>query len=154
MNGRSVILAVGFLGLVACGGDSAQPDQASAPQAAQSSQSAKSAPAPSKRGGSVTIGDQTWVIVPSVQCGVYPGEIVSIAGHAESDADLEIVIDHDPSGRSGVRVGGDGQSASWHSVPETLELSVSGRQVQGAATFSAYFGGAGETKQGTFKVDC
>ena len=153
MSGRSVLLAMSILGLVGCGGDSAQSDQAT-PQATQPSQAAQSAPAPSKRGGSVTIGDQSWVIVPSVQCGVYPGEIVSIAGHAESDADLEIVIDHDPSGRSGVRVGGDGQSASWHSVPETLELSVRGRQVQGSATFSAYFGGAGETKQGTFKVDC
>ena len=107
-----------------------------------------------QRGGIVTVGDRTWKIVPSVQCSVYPGDVVAVAGHAESAPDLEIVIDNDPNGRSGVRVGGEGQAVSWYSVPDTLQMTIDGKQVQGSATFSVYLGGAGETAQGTFKVDC
>ena len=128
-------------------GGNAGVTQAERPAAAE-------APQKSQRGGSITIGDRTWLIIPSIQCSVYPGDVVAIAGHAESDPDLEIVIDNDPNGRSGVSIGGKGQAVTWHSVKESLQMTIDGKQVQGSATFSADFGGGGETEQGTFKVDC
>lgn len=112
------------------------------------------APAPGQRGGSIRVGEQTWTIVPSIQCRVFPGGIVSIAGHAESDPKLEIVIDVDPHGPTGVRIGADGGSVSWNTVRETLKIEVKGKQVKGTATFSVYSGGAGERAEGEFRVDC
>ena len=112
------------------------------------------APQKAQRGGEITVGEQTWKIIPSIQCGVYPGDVVAIAGHAESDPDLEIVIDNDPGGRSEVRIGGEGQAITWYSVKESLQLTINGRQVQGNATFSTGYGGSGESKQGSFKVNC
>jgi len=135
---------------VGCGENT---EAVSNPGAAQTERAA-AVPQKNQRGGTVTVGDRTWKIIPSVQCSVYPGDVVAIAGHAESAPDLEIVIDNDPNGRSGVRIGGEGQAVSWYSVPETLQITIAGKQVQGSATFSVYFGGAGETAQGTFKVDC
>jgi hypothetical protein len=111
-----------------------------------------SAPKQSERGGTVTVGDRTWKIVPSIQCSIYPGDVVSIAGHAESDPNLEIVIDNDPNGPSGVRIGGSGQAVNWHSERESFSIQINGKQVHGSAVFTSY--SSEETVQGEFKVDC
>lgn len=34
------------------------------------------------RTGVIEIGGETWTLVPAIQCSVYPGPVVSIAGHA------------------------------------------------------------------------
>ena len=107
-----------------------------------------------ERGGTISVGEDSWQIVPAIQCRVFPGGIVSIAGHAGSDPDLEIVIDVDPHGPTGVRVGGEGGGVSWHSVKGSFDIEVQGKRVRGAGTFSQYYGGAGETRQGEFTVDC
>ena len=59
---------------------------------AQAASKPVQAPAPRReRGGTITIGADTWKIVPSMQCSVYPGNVVAIAGHAEGERKLEVV---------------------------------------------------------------
>ena len=114
-------------------------------------------PAPAARrelGGTITIGADTWKIVPYMQCSVYPGNIVALAGHAEGESKLEIVIDHDPSGPSGVRLGSESGSDGWFSVAGSIEFEIDGKRVSGSGTFSARMGGGGETAHGNFAVDC
>lgn len=106
-----------------------------------------------ERGGTITVGEESWVIVPSVQCSVWPNGVVSIAGHAATDPALEIVIDH--GGPNQVRIGNDGDGDdNWHAVPGTIEIKIEGKHVRGTATFSRYFGGSGESRQGSFDVQC
>lgn len=150
---RDLIVTLVFaLALAGCSENTETGSNAGASQGERAA--AASPPQKSQRGGSVTVGDQTWILVPAIQCGVYPGDVVAIAGHAASDPDLEIVIDNDPNGRSGVSIGGDRQAVSWHSTRESLQMKINGKQVQGSATFSTGYGGSGKTEQGTFKVDC
>jgi hypothetical protein len=153
----TVILAMtASLVSVSCGGDSGdgQLDSVTAQEATTAPAAQKAAPQKRQRGGTITVGEQTWTIVPSVQCGVYPGDVVAIAGHAESDKQLEIVIDNDPGGRSGVSVGSERGAVSWHAVRDTLRIEVNGKQVRGTATFSAFLGGSGATAPGEFEVNC
>jgi hypothetical protein len=139
--------------LAGCSGESGN---ASAERSSADNPAPSAAPKKMTRGGTITVGQQTWKLVPKIQCGVYPGDVVAIAGHAESDPDLEIIIDNDPNGRSGVRIGQDdgGGEVSWHSIRETLDMTVSGKQVRGSAMFSTSYGGAGDTAKGEFTVDC
>ena len=104
-----------------------------------------------KRGGTFTVGKQTWTLVPSTQCSIYPGNVVSIAGHAEEDPSLEIIIDY--GGPDGARIGPDSVSG-WQAMPETLIIEIDGRHVHGEATFSEFFGGRGDKAEGSFDVDC
>ena len=125
------------------------------PAAGQAAPSTSPAPAPKReRGGTITIGTDTWNIVPSTQCSVYPGNVVAIAGHAEGVRKLEIVIDHDPSGLKGVRLGSESGSDGWYSVSGSIEFEIDGKRVSGSGTFSARLGGGGETASGNFVVDC
>jgi len=135
-----VLLSMLLLGTAGCESD----QQAGDEQAATSTK---------ERGGTITVGDESWVIVLSTQCSVYPGDVVSIAGHAASDPELEIVIDY--GGPNGARIGSDGGgSGSWHAVRETLEVEIDGKRVRGTATFSEFFGGGGESRPGSFDVQC
>jgi len=144
MRNLIMISCVSFLTLAGCGGG----DSPSAP-AATPAAGGSAAPA-AERGGMITVGDQTWDIVLK-SCQVYPGPIVNIWGHAESDPELEITIDY--GGPDQVNVG-DGRDALWHAVKETLEVQVDGRSVRGTASFSEFFGGAGNTADGSFEVNC
>ena len=104
-----------------------------------------------ERGGAITVGDTTWQLVPAIQCSVYPGNVVNIAGHAASDPALEIVIDY--NGPTGVRIGGEG-AVSWHAIKDSLKFDIDGKRVQGSATFNTDMFGAGESAPGSFDINC
>ena len=100
------------------------------------------------KGGSITVGEDSWTLVPAIQCSVYPGDIVNIAGHAKEDDSLEIVIDY--GGPTGVRVG-QGADA-WHARKESIAVQIENKRVQGTATFIQHTGS--EEHPGSFDVSC
>ena len=107
------------------------------------------------RGGTIAVGEQTWTIVPSTQCSIYPGNVVSIAGHAAEDPSLEIVIDDTTErGPVGVSVGADRREGSWFAVRDTLQWQIEGQQVSGTATFRETRGGNGKSADGSFEIKC
>ena len=108
------------------------------------------------RGGTLTVADRTYSVVPSVQCSVYPNNQVNIAGHAAEDESLEVTIDFYPDGDgpSGVTLGTDGREGSWFSMRETLQWRIDAQRVSGTATFSEYRGGMGKTAEGSFDISC
>lgn len=112
-----------------------------------------SAPAP-QRGGTITVGETTWTIVPATQCSIYPGNVVSIAGHAANDPDLEIIIDRFGEGKGGVRIGSETGDNSWHAMPDTLKFEIDGKRVRGSATFNRYFTGTGNSTMGSYDINC
>ena len=105
-----------------------------------------------QRGGTLTVGTDTWTIVPAIQCSIYPGGVVSIAGHAAEDPSLEIVIDW--CGPTGVRIGQDGSETSWFGTRDTIQMEIDGKTVRGTATFNEYSTGTGESRPGSFEVNC
>jgi len=137
-----ILIAILILTAAGCGGNE-NPRAPEAPPAGGEQAAAT-------RGGTITVGDQTWVIALK-SCSVYPGPIVNIWGYAESDPELEITIDH---GGPDQAVVGSGRDALWHAIKDTLEFEVDGKNVRGTATFSQYFGGGGETADGSFEVNC
>lgn len=104
-----------------------------------------------ERGGTITVGNQTWTFVPAMSCSIYPNGIVNLAGHAAEDPTLEITIDY--GGPNQITVG-EGREAIWHAMPDTLEIELDGRHVQGTATFNEYLTGTGESAQGLFDINC
>jgi hypothetical protein len=104
------------------------------------------------RGGTLTVGAETWTIVPAIQCSVFPGNVISIAGHAAEDPSLEIVIDY--GGPTGVRIGDEGTGTSWFGVRDTIQVDIDGKTIRGTATFSDSSSGTGESQPGSFEVNC
>lgn len=102
--------------------------------------------------GTITIGDQRWSIGANVQCAIFPGPVVSIAGHAAKDASLEVVIDY--GGPTRVRLGSRDSSVSWYAVRDTIEIDIDSDQVRGSATFTEFSTGTGRSANGTFEVAC
>ena len=133
--------------LVSCGSS----DDMTDPSEQTAAGTPQQADPPGERGGTITVGGHTWQLVPSIQCSVYPGEVVSIAGHAASDPDLEIVIDY--NGPTGVRIGGEGP-LGWYAMVDTLKINVDGKRVSGSATFNTDSAGVGRTAPGEFDVNC
>lgn len=133
------------IGIAGC--DSSNNENETAAKSATASQTMDS-----EKGGTFTVGEETWTIAPSIQCSIYPGNIVNIAGHAAGDRELEIVIDW--GGPNQARVAKSDGEQGWHAIRDTLQVEVDGRTVRGSATFSEYAGGAGETAEGTFEVKC
>ncbi|MGI9341964.1 MAG: hypothetical protein ACR2QV_03900 [Gammaproteobacteria bacterium] len=127
-----------------CAGD----ENSSAP-AATPAAGGETAPA-TERGGTITVGEQTWVIVPQF-CSVYPGPIANIAGHAASDPSLEIVIDF---GGPDQVVVGSGRDVLWRASKETLEVQIDGQVVRGTANFNEGFAASGKSATGSFEVNC
>ena len=110
------------------------------------------AKAETERGGSITVGEQTWTIVMSTQCSIYPGEIINVAGHAAEDPSVEIVIDY--NGPDQIRVGGDGEEL-WYAMMDTLDITIDGRSAaRGIARFSEFLGGSGKQADGSFNFSC
>lgn len=104
------------------------------------------------RGGTITVGNQAWTIVPSTQCSIYPGNVVHIAGHAAEEPALEIIIDY--GGPTGARIGSEFGANSWEAVRETLRIEIDGRRIHGAATFNQSVAGATTSAEGSFDVTC
>jgi hypothetical protein len=132
--------------IVGCGKkDAADTNQASAVA------STTTKPA-SKRGGTVTVGEDTWTFVPSTQCSVYPGDVVSIAGHAKEDDSVEIVIDW--GGPVGVHVGEDGADTSWHALRDSIQVTIDNKHVSGNASFATSSYSTTAVAEGSFNIEC
>ena len=107
------------------------------------------------RTGVIEIGGETWTLVPAIQCSVYPGPVVSIAGHAEGDEAIEIVIDYDAQrGPVGVRVEKSNTTPSWSAGRDDLSFEIDGSHVKGEGTFTEFVGGSSNKEQGNFDVTC
>ena len=105
----------------------------------------------SQRGGSITVGDDSWTVVPSTQCSIYPGNVVSIAGHTAEDPTLEIVIDY--GGPNQIRIGGEFDGL-WHAMHDTIKVEIAGKRIRGTATFNESLAGTGKSAEGSFEVNC
>lgn len=108
--------------------------------------------------GTITVGDDTWALVASVQCDFVsipdpPVTVVTIAGHAEGDESIEIGVDFDPRD-TGLRltVQGPGGEPSWAAISETFTTRVGATTIGGEGAFSSSGGGA-ET-EGSFDIRC
>ena len=117
-----------------------------------STEAAPQAKPASKRGGTITVGDETWTFVPSTQCSVYPGNVVSIAGHAKEDESVEIVIDW--GGPAGVHVGQDSTDTSWHAVKDSIEVTIENKRVLGTASFATTSYSNQAVAEGSFDIEC
>lgn len=130
--------------------DNNENNQANA--AASSTTTAPQAEPASKRGGTITVGDETWSFVPSTQCSVYPGNVVSIAGHAKEDESVEIVIDW--GGPVGVRVGQDSTDTSWHAIKDSIAVTIENKRVRGTASFATNSYSTSAVAEGSFDIEC
>ncbi|MGI9331179.1 MAG: hypothetical protein ACR2QB_10745 [Gammaproteobacteria bacterium] len=146
------LLSFSVLLLTACGGE-----EAAAPASAGSAPAPEAAPASApamqqaERGGTITVGEESWVLVPKF-CSVYPGPIVNIAGHAKDDPSLEIVIDH--GGPNQIVIGSGGREALWYAMKDTIKVAVDGKKVQGTASFNRDMNGLGDGAEGSFEINC
>lgn len=138
----AVILAV--MGFAGCGGPGGGNGGSASPAVSQSGGQ--------ERRGTITVGEESWTIVPSISCSVYPGGIVNIAGHAAENPELEIVIDW--GGPNQARIAESDSGPGWHAIRDTLNVEVDGKAVRGSATFSEYFTGTGDQAEGSFEVNC
>jgi hypothetical protein len=130
-------------------GAAVQPKNDPAPQAPPPARTEAAA-----RTGSIEIDGQAWTLVPAIQCGIYPGPVVAIAGHAAEDEAIEITIDFDSDGLVQAAVENPDGSLAWRSSDGSLSVSVDGGVVTGKANFTSSAGGSTATAQGTFKVNC
>lgn len=136
-------------------------DNIAAPRAATepAQQDVAPAPAPARtasaaRTGSIEINGQAWTVVPAIQCGVYPGPVVAIAGHAAENKAIEITIDYDSNGLVQAAVGNPDGSLAWRSSDGSLSVSVEGGLVTGKGNFTSSVGGSTASAQGKFEVNC
>lgn len=113
-----------------------------------------------RKTGTITVGSDTWTVVPSTQCSVYPGDVVSIAGHAPSDEAIEIVLDYDPSSELiQAYVKGPDDSPYWIAADDDISFEIDGKTVAGSGTFSVGLGARVEEGQprqaeGSFEINC
>ena len=115
------------------------------------------APAPAKAPapvGFIEIDGQTWNVIADVQCSVYPGPVVAIAGHAAEDEGTEIVVDFSlPDGPTGVSVVPSNGTTEWH-AESAMNFDITGKRVRGAGYFAGSLRGAMRQAQGRFEITC
>ena len=133
-------------------GNGPPPEAAAAGPSGTPGASSRTSPA---RTGVIEIDGETWALVPAVQCSVYPGPVVSIAGHAAEDEAIEIVIDYDAQGGPvGVRVEKFNTTPSWSAGRDDLSFEIDGKHVKGEGSFTEFVGGSSRKAQGKFDVTC
>tara|TARA_R110002020_G_scaffold86363_4_gene212770 strand:+ start:1924 stop:2367 length:444 start_codon:yes stop_codon:yes gene_type:complete len=121
---------------------------------ASSSAQPAAAPAAPSPAGFIEIDGQTWTVVPDVQCSVFPGPVVSIAGHAAEDKGTEIVVDFNlPDGPTGVSVVPSNGTTEWH-AESAMNFDITGKRVRGAGYFAGSLRGATRQAQGRFEITC
>lgn len=109
------------------------------------------APSPA---GTITIDGQTWNLIPDTQCSVFPGPVVSIAGHAAEDPAVEIVIDYSGAeGPTGVSVTKPDGTVDWNAYA-SMNFQIERKRVQGAGYFTGTMRGVQKQAEGRFDVDC
>lgn len=122
-------------------------------QAPASAQAPAAAPEPAPA-GFIEIDGQTWTVVPDVQCSVFPGPVVSIAGHAAEDKGTEIVVDFSlPDGPTGVSVIPSNGTTEWH-AESAMNFDITGKRVRGAGYFAGSLRGATRQAEGRFEITC
>jgi hypothetical protein len=135
-----------------CGGDDESTGTAPADEGSEAGDA--------ERGGTFTIGDRTWTVVPAVQCSVFAGDIVMIAGHTAENEEIEVVIDHDPSTEFfSAYIQGPDNSPYWIAEGDAITFTIDGKTVSGSGTFSVGLGGQipeGEPRElpGSFEIRC
>lgn len=102
--------------------------------------------------GEAIIADEVFVLDPSLQCGIFPGPTVSIAGTIE-DGDGEFVIDYDPANDLvGMSIGeSPDDDPFWSARGDDIEFTVDGDTIRGEGTFED---GQGNEAPGTVEVTC
>ncbi len=157
----AVSAIIGTVALVAaCGGDDSEdtpnngatPDMGSQPTAGPSGGQGGQG----DQGGTITIGDQTWTIVPTIQCGNYYEQTgqVYISGVAAEDENIEISIDYDDS----LKAAAVGHSQSreapqWQANEDSgITFEVDGDTIRGSGTFIDFL--SLEEQPGSFEVTC
>lgn len=104
--------------------------------------------------GTITVGDRSWSLVPSIQCSMYPGPVVSIAGHAEGNPNIEITIDYDPGSEwTAAKVTGGADDLHLSAQDEDLTVRIDGKAISGSGTFKSQWG-TGPSARGSFDVEC
>ena len=122
-------------------------------EASSSAQAPAPAPEPAPA-GFIEIDGQTWTVVPDVQCNVFPGPVVAIAGHAAEDKGTEIVVDFNlPDGPTGVSVVPSNGTTEWH-AESAMNFDITGKRVRGAGYFAGSLRGAMRQAQGRFEITC
>jgi hypothetical protein len=107
----------------------------------------------SSRGGTLTVGGDSWTLVPSTQCSIYSDDLVNIAGHAAEDPSVEIVIDY--GGPTGVTIGTVSQEPWWQAVQDSIAIEIENRRrVRGTATFEVFRNGTRGSVEGSFDITC
>jgi len=108
------------------------------------------------RGGTITIGEQSWSFVPSLQCSIYPNNQVNLSGHAELNPEFEIAVDYYPDGDGPIQLTGGkyGAIGSWRAVRDTTQFDISKRQVRGTATFKLTTEKGQSSVEGAFDISC
>ena len=122
-------------------------------EAASSAQPPAAAPEPAPA-GFIEIDGRTWTVVPDVQCSVFPGPVVAIAGHAAEDKGTKIVVDFNlPDGPTGVSVIPSNGTTEWH-AESAMNFDITGKRVRGAGYFAGSLRGAMRQAQGRFEITC
>lgn len=99
--------------------------------------------------GSVTIGSTEYGFDPTIQCSLYPGGVVSIAGTAVDDPDVEIVFDAFEPGRNQLSV--TGPDFQWMTTTSDFEVEIDDPEVRGTAEVQ---GVDGTTEESSFTFRC
>lgn len=112
-----------------------------------------------RRTGTMTVGEQTWTVVASMQCSVRNDSIVMIYGHTAENEEIEVVIDHDPPDLKAAYIQGPDNTPYWIARDGAIEFEIDGRTVSGRGTFSVGIGGQVEEGQpreleGSFEIRC
>lgn len=105
--------------------------------------------------GTITIGDESWDIIPTIQCGNYydaAGQIY-ISGVSAEDPAIEITLDYDDSHiAASVRREGGLDEPNWTSTDDTgLTFEVDGSVIRGSGTFK---NPRLSEQEGSFEVTC
>lgn len=148
MRLKLILAIVLILAVSACGDDSAESTGAGDQLTTTTATPGQIVP----ESGEATIGDELYLLDPTVQCGIFPGPTVAIAGIVEG-TETEFVIDYDPSNDFDVMIVGEspGDEVYWQARNEAIEFSVEGQTVRGAGEFSD---GQGNQASGVVEVTC
>ncbi|HUF53235.1 MAG TPA: hypothetical protein VMR52_05605 [Dehalococcoidia bacterium] len=106
--------------------------------------------------GTITVGDETWEFVPTIQCGNFfdvAGQIY-ISGVAASDESIEISIDHDDSLMEAKVRREQGIEQPYWVADESSGISfeVNGDVVAGSGTFINFL--TQEEADGSWEITC
>lgn len=148
MRPRLILAIVFTLVLTACGEDAIDSTVAADDATTTTATPGQNVPG----SGEATIGDELFLLDPSVQCGIFPGPTVAVAGTIEG-TDTEFVIDYDPANDFvEMRIGeSPDDEVYWQARDGAIEFTVEGETVRGSGEFSD---GQGNQASGVVEVTC